>query len=112
MGKATKTAQFTRNADGYVVVTVSPDLQPLDDFLETEIGESLTTLALVTARVRAAGAEPWTLGGDCCHVTVRSAEVLIENDFTGRALTLSGSEFLEIAAEFEHAVREARAGRE
>jgi uncharacterized protein YacL (UPF0231 family) len=111
VGKATKAAQFARNADGYVVVTVSPDLRPLDDFLETEIGESLSTLGLITARVRAADAEPWTFGGDCCHLTVRSDEVLIENDFTLCRLTLSGTEFLEIAAEFERAVHEARAGR-
>ncbi|HET9142211.1 hypothetical protein [Actinophytocola sp.] len=106
MGKATKTVKFTWNAAGRVAVAVSPDLRPLDDFLETEIGESLSTLALITGRVRAG--EPWAFGGDCCHLTVRAGEVCLENDFTGCRVTLAGAEFLDIAGEFERAVRAGR----
>lgn len=103
MAKTTESVRFTRNADGCVNVSVPPDLQPLDDFLETDLGDS-DALELVVGRVRDAATTRWVFGGDCCHLTVRGGEVLIENDFSGREVTLSRAEFLVIVAEFARAV--------
>ncbi|HEU5470851.1 MAG TPA: hypothetical protein VFV67_09375 [Actinophytocola sp.] len=108
MVKATSTVRFARDADGGIRVTVPPDLHPLDDFLETDLGDSASALDQVVGRVRDGGADPWAFGGDCCHLTVHADEVLIENDFTGARVTLSRAEFLAIADDFARAVHEPR----
>jgi uncharacterized protein YacL (UPF0231 family) len=105
VGEATRSVRFTREMDGHVSVLTSPDFRPLEDFLETDIGNELDELRFVAERARDARPEPWGFGGDSCHVTVGGDDVVVENDFTGQRVLLSRMEFLRILDEYAGAVR-------
>jgi hypothetical protein len=96
--------RFSRGEGGHVSVTASPEFQPLEDFLESDIGE----LRLVAEHARDSGPEPWGFGGNSCHVTIGSEEVRVENDFTGQQVTLPRSEFVRILDDYAHEVSSAR----
>jgi uncharacterized protein YacL (UPF0231 family) len=102
--RAVKCVEFGRRDDGHVSVSATPDLQPLDEFLETDIGDNLSDLELVTHHARHPGSDPWGFGGDSCHVTIAAEEVLVENDSTGQQVALSRSEFLEILRDYAKVV--------
>jgi hypothetical protein len=106
--RATRCVRFSHDADGHVSVTASPDFQPLDDFLESDIGDNVSELELFADRARTCEPEPWGFGGDSCHVTVGPKDVLVENDFTGQHMTLPRNEFLKIIDDYAHAVSAAR----
>jgi hypothetical protein len=84
---------------------------PIDDFLESDIGDDLTELRFVADRARHAEPAPWGFGGDSCHITVDADDVLVENDFTGQQVTLPRSEFLKILDDYAGVLVEARAAR-
>jgi hypothetical protein len=100
--------QFSRGEGGHVSVTASPEFQPLEDFLESDIGEDLSELRLVAEHARDSGPEPWGFGGNSCHVTIGPEEVCVENDFTGQQVTLPRSEFVRILDDYAHEVSSAR----
>lgn len=92
-------------------VSASPDLQPLDDLLEGDIGENIPDLEIIAEHTRNPGPDPWGFGGDSCHVSIGPGEVHVENDATGQAVTMPRAEFLRILDEYAGAVAAARAGR-
>lgn len=83
----------------------------MDDLLESDIGENISELELLVEHARDPGPAPRGFGGDSCHVSIGPADVRVENDATGQAVTLSRTEFLRILDEYAGAVAEARAGR-
>lgn len=111
MGEATSCVRFSRGEDGYVSVTASPDFRPLDEFLESDIGEDVAELRFVAERARGSEPEPWGFGGNSCHVTVGPDEVCVENDFTGQQVTLPRAEFVKILDDYAHEVAAALASR-
>lgn len=100
MDRATRTVRFDRGADGRVSVSASPDFRPVEDFLGSDIGDSVDDLRLVVEAARAGAREPWGFGGNSCHVTVGPDDVLVENDFTGQHVTLSRDEFVKILDDY------------
>lgn len=104
MSGLTRCVRFARSGDGSVSVSAPPDLQPIDEFLETDLGESPAERRLVAEHARDPGPDPWGFGGDSCHITVRPETVLVENDFDGRRVTVPRTEFVRILGDFERAL--------
>ncbi|HEX6352256.1 hypothetical protein [Actinophytocola sp.] len=100
--------QFSRGEGGRVSVSASPGFQPLDDFLESDIGDDLSELRLVAEHARDCGPEPWGFGGNSCHVTISRENVHVENDFTGEQVTLPRSDFVQILDDYAHELSTAR----
>jgi hypothetical protein len=96
MGNATAQVHLTVVDDDLEVV-VPAELEPLDDFLETEIGTSETTLDLVEHHVR--HARTWSFTGDACQLDLANATVTITHLHTGVSVELSRADLLGLLAE-------------
>jgi hypothetical protein len=79
----------------------------IDDFLEGEIGDSERLLDLITERTRNPGPDSWGFSGDSCGVSIGPEDVHVENEFTGRHVTLPRAGFLQILEAYADAVRPA-----
>jgi hypothetical protein len=104
MARPTECLRFRRNPDGSVSVSAPGDLQPLEDFLESDIGDNVRELDLVIGHARDPGPTPWGFGGDSCHVSIGPEDVRVENDFTGQDVTLPRTDFLRILEDYAAAV--------
>jgi len=105
MGRTPESVRFARARDGHVSVSAPRDLQPIEDFLESDIGDNVPELELVIEHARNPGPAPWGFGGDSCHVSIGPDDVRVENDFTGEYVTLPRLDFLHILAEYAGAIR-------
>jgi hypothetical protein len=108
VGRATRCVRFGPLPDGRVAVVAAPGYRALSDFLETDLGGELAELRFVAARARRAEVAPWGYGGDSCHVTVETDDVLVENDFTGEQVVLPRPEFVRVLDDYAEAVAAAR----
>ncbi len=102
MARPTECLRFRRNSDGSVSVSAPGDLQPLEDFLESDIGDDVRALDIVLEHAR--DPAPWGFGGDSCHVSIGPDDVRVENDFTGQDVTLPRADFLRILEDYAAAV--------
>ena len=106
MGRTPEAVRFARARDGHVSVSAPHDLQPIDDFLESDIGENVAELESLIAHTRDPNPAPRGFAGDSCHVSIGREDVLVENDFTGEHVTLPRADFLDILTAYAGAIRD------
>ncbi len=105
MGRTPDSVRFARARDGHVSVSAPLDLQPIEDFLESDIGDDVPGLELVIEHARHPGPGAWGFAGDSCHVSIGPDDVRVENDFTGEYVTLPRLDFLHILDDYATAIR-------
>lgn len=104
MGRTPESVRFARAQDGHVSVSAPHDLQPIDDFLESDIGENVAELESLIAHAREPNPAPRGFAGDSCHVSIGPEDVRVENDFTGEYVTLPRVAFLDILTAYAGAI--------
>ena len=75
MGRTPDSVRFDRAGDGHISVSAPRDLQPIEDFLESDIGDNVPELELVIEHARNPGPSSWGFGGDSCHVSIGPDDV-------------------------------------
>lgn len=96
MSNATAQVHFTI-VDDDLEVAVPPELEPLDDFLETEVGTSEATLDLLEHHTR--HTRTWRFTGNACQLDLSPATVTITHLHTGSGTSLSRADFLSLLAD-------------
>jgi uncharacterized protein YacL (UPF0231 family) len=72
---------------GELTVSAPPELEPLNDFFETEIGTSEAMLDQVEHHVR--HDRSWQLTGNACCLRLDGETATIQNNYTGTSATLT-----------------------
>ncbi|OLF07499.1 hypothetical protein BLA60_26590 [Actinophytocola xinjiangensis] len=83
--------------DGELRIRVPPELEPLDDFLESEIGADRAVLDIVEHHVR--HDRQWEFAGDSCELVLDGDTVTITHDYTGTAVTLARRDLRDLLAD-------------
>lgn len=96
MSNATAQVHLTI-VDDDLEVAVPAELEPLDDFLETEVGTSDATLCLVEHHVRHDSG--WRFTGNACQLDLENAMVTITHHHTDASTCLSREDFLGVLAD-------------
>jgi uncharacterized protein YacL (UPF0231 family) len=86
MSNATTQVHFTV-VDDELEVSVPPELEPLNDFFEIEIGTSDARLQLVKHHV--SHDRTWQFTGNACRLHLDGETVVIEHNFAGTRMTLT-----------------------
>lgn len=95
MGNATAQVHFTI-VDDELAVSVPPELEPLNDFFEAEVGTSDTTVDLIEHHVR--HDRGWQFTGNACQLTLDGETVTVTHTYTGACTSLSRTDFRAILA--------------
>jgi hypothetical protein len=101
--------RYGRNEYGQVTAIISPELAPIDQFLE-DIGDSPVMWEKILDHLRHPSVE-WGAGGNSCWITISSDNVIVENQFNDQSVAMRRIDFLEIAEAFTREVALARAER-
>lgn len=73
--------------DGELEVSAPSTLEPLDDFLETEIGTDDATLDLIDHHVR--HDREWQFSGNACQLRLDGERVTVRHNYTAASVDLS-----------------------
>lgn len=90
MNNGTTQVQFAIS-DGELEVSAPAALEPLDDFLETEIGTDGDMLELVGHHVR--HDRVWRFAGDACQLNLDGETVTVTHNYTDTSTVLTRAEF-------------------
>jgi uncharacterized protein YacL (UPF0231 family) len=96
VSKATTQVQFTI-VDDELAVSVPPELEPLDDFFETEIGTSDAMLNLIEHCVR--HDRTWQFTGNACHLRLDGESITVEHNYTNARTTLTRADLRTLVAD-------------
>jgi hypothetical protein len=96
MSNATKRVHFTLVGDE-LRVSAPPELEPLSDFFETEIGISNAMLDLIEHHVRHDRA--WRFTGNACHLDLNGKTVSIEHNYTDARTIVTRTDLLALLAD-------------
>lgn len=95
MNNATTQIQFTI-ADDDLAMSVPPELAPLDDFFETEIGTSDAMLDLIEHHVH--HDRTWRFTGNACHLRLDGESVTVEHNHTGATASITRADLRTLIA--------------
>lgn len=97
-----------RGIFGDVVVSVSKELWPLSDLLQTDMVQ-FPELLLAEA-IEAAGepGQEWSSGGNAYWIEIEGERVTVSNQVTEEEVTLPREQFLEILRDFQRALADLR----
>lgn len=105
MNNATTRVHFTI-VDDELKVSAPPELEPLSDFFETEIGTSDAMLDLIEHHVR--HERTWQLTGNACHLQLAGETVTIEQNYTDGHASLARTDFRALLANLRALLTEPR----
>lgn len=96
MSSLTARVRFAMH-NGELHIRVPPELEPLDDFLESEIGADRATLDIVDHHVR--HDRKWKFAGNSCELALDGDTATITHDYTGTTITLTRHDLHDLLAE-------------
>jgi hypothetical protein len=93
MSNATAQVHFTI-VDDELEVSVPPALEPLKDFIETEIGTSDVKLDLIDHHLR--HDRTWQYSGDACRLDLNGERATVKHSYTGAFVQLTRAELRDL----------------
>lgn len=97
-----------RGIFGDVVVSVSKELWPLSDLLQTDMVQFPELLLAEAIEAASEPGQEWSSGGNAYWIEIEGERVTVSNQFTEEEVTLPREQFLEILRDFQRALADLR----